>query len=154
MGNLSSKPVPNKKNKGVKIFVMILVFSIAVGIGAIGFWAFDKFFSKEKQTSFVDSAQKYYAVFLTNDQVYFAKVDNREEKFVVLTDIYYLHLRQDLQNPKVQDDSSVSLVKMGNELHGPEDKMYINRDHILFIEPLKTSSKVVDAIYEDKNARK
>lgn len=39
-----------------------------------------------------------------------------------------------------------SLVKLGNELHGPEDKMSINLSQVLFVEDLKVDSKVVEAI--------
>ena len=51
---------------------------------------------------------------------------------------YDLYLAQPTQN--------LSLVKLGNELHGPEDAMYINMDHVLFTEELKEDSRVVDAV--------
>ena len=49
--------------------------------------------------------------------------------------------------------SDAALLKLGNELHGPEDWMRINQDHVLFIEKLKQDSKVSQAIrdYEEKN---
>ena len=40
----------------------------------------------------------------------------------------------------------LSLVKLGNELHGPQDKMEINDAHIIFIESLKQDGRVVEAI--------
>ena len=49
---------------------------------------------------------------------------------------------------------SVSLVKLGDELHGPADKMEINRDQILFIEDLKPNSQVVMAIKNYKTGNK
>lgn len=97
-------------------------------------------------------SNKYQAVFLDNGQVYFGKVAARDMKYIVLTDIYYLQLQQNLQNqnnaPGTQPD--ISLVKLGGELHGPEDKMEIVRDHILFIEDLRNDSKVSTAIRDDK----
>ena len=89
----------------------------------------------------------YQAVFLVNGQVYFGKVANQNSTWVKLTDIYYLQSRSALQN---QDDlgsqQDVTLVKLGQELHGPTDQMQILRDHILFIENLASNSKVLQAI--------
>jgi len=44
------------------------------------------------------------------------------------------------------------LLKLGNEVHGPEDQMEINREHVVFIEKLKTDGKVAKAIaaYKEK----
>jgi len=98
---------------------------------------------------------KYQAVFLTNGQVYFGKIAAHEGNYVELDDIYYLQVKPVLQqgdennnenaNPKDQK-TELSLVKLGNELHGPLDRMMINRDQIVFIEDLKDDSKVSDAI--------
>jgi hypothetical protein len=43
-------------------------------------------------------------------------------------------------------DQGLSLVKLGNELHGPKDEMTINKAHIIFVEDLKADGKVVTAI--------
>ncbi len=91
----------------------------------------------------------YQAVFLTNGQVYFGKVANQKSTWVELTDIYYLQSRDSLQNQDRDDfsnQSDLTLVKLGQELHGPTDYMQILRDHILFIEDLAEDSKVVQAI--------
>jgi hypothetical protein len=57
---------------------------------------------------------------------------------------------QQTVQPKDQSASSnnqqVSLAKLGGELHGPEDVMYVNRDQVLFWENLKDNGKVVTAI--------
>lgn len=99
----------------------------------------------------------YQAVFLTNGQVYFGKLDF-EGHWVKLTDIYYLQVTQNLQAAgsgdqnttatpgTAQNQSNIKLVKLGSELHGPEDAMYIDKDKILFWENMKDDSKVVTAI--------
>lgn len=94
------------------------------------------------------SRDTYQAVFLSNNQVYFGKLSNRSGQYTVLNDIYYLRIAQPLQpKPGAQQPTpDISLVKLGGELHGPTDKMEINRDHILFIEDLKVDSQVVSAI--------
>lgn len=96
---------------------------------------------------------QYQAVFLTNGQVYFGKVKQPEAGTVTLSDIYYLQSNQSTQGSgadNTADDNQLSLVKLGNELHGPEDMMAINRDQILFWENLKDSGKVVQAIKQNQ----
>lgn len=91
---------------------------------------------------------EWQAVFLSNGQVYFGQVINENAETVVLEDIYYLQVTRALQPAEgsTEQQNELSLVKLGNELHGPEDQMQINRAHILFIENLKEEGKVVRAI--------
>lgn len=107
--------------------------------------------------------EKYQAVFLTNGQVYFGKL-KLSGSTVVLKDIYYLQVTQDLQATGNTQESTttpptasnnnqqqrINLVKLGQELHGPEDTMYIERDKILFWENLKDDSRVVESINQAK----
>jgi hypothetical protein len=90
----------------------------------------------------------YHAVFLTNGQVYFGRVTSRNDFEVVLENIYYLQSDKQMIAQGLDNQKELKLIKLGNELHGPEDMMYINRDQVLFIEPLKADSKVVKAISE------
>jgi hypothetical protein len=84
-----------------------------------------------------------YAVFLTNNQVYFGTLAKESDAVLTLKGIYYIQSKgADASNPA----SDVSLLKLGNELHGPEDWMEINRDQILFVEKLKEDGKVAKAI--------
>lgn len=92
---------------------------------------------------------KYQAVFLSNNQVYFGKVVDINRDTLVLSDIYYLRVSQPLQAGNEDEEmTDFSLVKLGNEIHGPEDKMNINLNQVLFIENLKEDSKVTKAIEE------
>jgi len=101
---------------------------------------------------------KYQAVFLTNGQVYFGKVTDVNQQTLVLEDIYYLRSNKGLQIAEEKsattapDADSFSLVKLGQEIHGPEDKMSINLGQVLFVENLKYDSRVAEAIreYESK----
>lgn len=99
-------------------------------------------------------SDKYQAVFLTNNQVYFGKLSRANSSYPVLREIYYLRVTQALQprdpNQPVQQ---LQLVKLGGELHGPEDEMRINKDQILFVEDLKADSQVVAAINEYKKSQ-
>lgn len=112
---------------------------------------------------------KYQAVFLTNGQVYFGKVGFHDSSYVELSDIYYLQVKPVLQQSEGENNNDnkqqqqqeqkteLSLVKLGNELHGPLDRMMINKDQIVFVEDLKDDSKVTDAIVrykQDQGANK
>ena len=93
----------------------------------------------------------WQAVFLTNGQVYFGKIESVHGRYVTLTDIFYLQVSQPLQQPDNADNAqqpNLNLIKLGDELHGPEDAMYIERKNIMFWENLKPSSNVVRAIEE------
>ncbi|HSX00838.1 MAG TPA: hypothetical protein VLF67_01235 [Candidatus Saccharimonas sp.] len=98
--------------------------------------------------------KEYQAVFLTNGQVYFGKVSKIDASYVKLTDIFYLQVQQQVQpdNSKSTDQQQpqVSLAKLGGELHGPEDVMYISRTQVLFWENLKSDGKVTKAISDYK----
>ncbi len=93
---------------------------------------------------------KWQAVFLSNGQVYFGRVVKETSKNVVLREIYYLQVAQPIQPGEAQAAQDLSLVKLGNELHGPMDEMRINRQQVLFIEDLRKDSKVVQAISQYK----
>lgn len=129
---------------GLIVIVLIIIVLSYTGV-----------FGKLKNRVSLGSSNKWQAIFLTNGQVYFGKVTNIDDKSLVLTKIYYLQVEQQLQ-PEKQDTTNqqpkLSLVKLGNELHGPEDQMRINRNQVLFTEDLKDSGKVVTAITDyEKN---
>lgn len=135
----------NKKMAMVAVLVVVLLV-----VAGLGVWAW-------KQMSGTSSAvegNKYQALFLTNGQVYFGKLASVDDKYVKLTDIYYLQVQQSVQptDNKSNNNSNpqVSLAKLGSELHGPEDAMYVNRDQVLFWENLKDDGKVVDAIHKNQ----
>lgn len=94
----------------------------------------------------------YQAVFLSNNMVYFGKISDINDKFITLRDIYYLQVAGQGQNQQ-QKEQNLSLTKLGNELHGPEDKMYINRSEVLFWENLKADGKVSQAIKDFQNKK-
>ena len=109
----------------------------------------------------LDSAVKkdrYQAVFLNSQdgQVYFGKLTAYNQQYYRLTDIFYVRVENKIQ-PEGQAQAnasatqqSISLAKLGNELHGPEDEMFISKDKVLFWENLKNDGQVVKAITEYK----
>ncbi len=124
---------------------------IVAAIGALLVVSVITFFvlSSSSVSSKIDNS-KYQAIFLTNGQVYFGKLSGMNGGYLRLTDIYYLQSSDgegdSLQDSNSDSSSDVQLVKLGEELHGPEDEMVINKDEMLFFENLKSDGKVSKAI--------
>lgn len=95
--------------------------------------------------------ETYQAVFIQNGQVYFGQL-TYSGKWLTLEDVYYLEAREVLQAeegvPPAQDN--IQLVKLGGELHGPTDEMFIAKSNVLFWENMKADSKVMEAIRAHK----
>lgn len=83
---------------------------------------------------------KWQAVFLAGGQVYFGKLTDVGNDYVSLSDVYYLKSANELEQ------SNLNLVKLGGELHGPEDTIYIRKASISFWENMKDTSRVVQTI--------
>lgn len=98
---------------------------------------------------------KYQAVFFTNGQVYFGKLEHFSSGYLRLTDVYYLQTQSngdDSANPQqaASEQQSTTLIKLGEEIHGPEDAMVISEEQVLFYENLKKDSKVAQSIEKHK----
>ncbi|HSX02926.1 MAG TPA: hypothetical protein VLI05_06485 [Candidatus Saccharimonadia bacterium] len=127
------------------------LLSIALILAALTFMGY--YATRAIGSLTADSAVKgkqYQAVFLTNGQVYFGKVSSVDSSYVKLSNIYYLQVQQTVQpkdsSSSANNNQQVSLAKLGGELHGPEDSMFISRSQVLFWENLKDDGKVVKAI--------
>lgn len=102
--------------------------------------------NRNAEAKYVDDS-KLQAVFLNTGQVYFGNVKKMTGEFIELTNIYYLQTSSTGtdQNQQAQN-TSVSLVKLGCELHEPFDKMLINRDQVTFWENLQDNGQVAKAV--------
>jgi hypothetical protein len=131
----------------VKLLVMLWIALSIIALVGIGYRTMGAVTSDVK-------SNEYQVVFLSNDQFYFGKLTRVNAQTMKLTDIYYLQVQQQVQPSTTSTTSTtpqqVQLVKLGNELHGPEDAMYINRQSVLFWENLKNDGKVAKAIAADK----
>ena len=107
----------------------------------------------------IDSG-KYQAVFLTNGQVYFGKLSQQNSTYMRIKEVFYLQRKtttNDKTNPQETTEQStgdVELIKLGNEIHGPEDQMVIPKDQILFYENLKSDGTVAKSISQYQQTQK
>lgn len=137
---------PKKKQSKQKLIVFIGVV-VLLAMGVFGSYLLLR---NSSATSHIES-NKYQAVFFTNGQVYFGKLSPLSGGYMKLEDIYYLQTKSTTasDNPqKTADDSSndVELIKLGNEIHGPEDEMILSKEQVLFFENLKPDSRVSQSI--------
>ncbi|MDP2587115.1 MAG: hypothetical protein Q8P32_05135 [Candidatus Komeilibacteria bacterium] len=142
--------MPKKSGMTSKIVaVIVVIVVILIGLFLVSKYTSWNILNVNKEAA---GATGWQAVFLTNGQVYFGKVAKENNDTIVLEDIYYLQVAQSPQpTPEgQQSEQNLSLVKLGNELHGPKDAMKINMAQVLFTEELKADSKVVDAIVRYK----
>lgn len=99
----------------------------------------------------IDSS-KYQAVFLTNGQVYFGKLHDYYTSRPYLTDVYYIQAPEGNGTSATNvDTSNQQLVKLGSELHAPQNTLILNKDSVLFVENLTDEGKVVQLIKESEN---
>lgn len=134
-----------------KVFKFLFLILIPVVLLGGGFLLFNK--TKSRAVLFDSNASPYYAVFLTNDQVYFGKPILKDNNDFILEDVYYLRASE--ENALISQQESVSsprftLIKLGQEVHGPTDRLFINNKNILFYEQLTNESQVVKSINEAK----
>lgn len=106
----------------------------------------------------VIDSNKYQAVFFTNGQVYFGKLATMSDGYMKLSDVFYLQNKTAAATSENLQDSTtkasdVELIKLGNEVHGPEDAMIISRDQILFFENLKKDGTVTKSIDKYKSSQ-
>lgn len=132
---ISNKHIPVVIAAGLVVLVITAV--IAGTLLLIKFLRYDPY----NKQDFIDQ-DLYQAVFLTNDQIYFGHLKNVSSDYLILYDVYYV---------KVNEAGAGELIKLGAiEPHGPDDKMIINHDQIIFWENIKADSQVTKTIQNMK----
>ena len=113
--------------------IVLIALAVAVGFGG----------KDNAEQKLVDSS-RLQAVFLSTGQVYFGNVKTLNSKYFVVDNIYYLQTSN--TGTTANANTSVSLVKLGCELHSPFDQMVINRSQVTFWENLQDSGQVAKAV--------
>lgn len=151
----NNKTGDDKKGRGMretpkwlKITSVLLLFAgtlIVVGIIAL------LLVNPGNESRLVEK-DKYQAVFLDNSSTpYFGHINRMTDQYIELTSIYYyINVNGSVQpaDSDAEKNVDIRLQKLGCELHGPGDKMVINRDNVLFWENLRTDGQVTKAINE------
>ena len=129
-----------RTSQGFAVVQLVWVFA-GILVIALAAWHFvDRVRNRDVQFS-----TPYQAVLLTNGAVYFGHLQGYGTHQPVLTEVYYVVTQT---NPETKQSSNV-LIKRGKELHEP-DRMYLNPQQILFVEPVGANSKVAQLIAQAK----
>lgn len=122
--------------------VIVLLIALIIFIGTGG---------PKSEDKYVDT-NRLQAVFLNTGQVYFGNIKSLNNKYFVLTNIYYLQTTNG-GNGSSSSGSNVTLVKLGCELHEPYDQMVINSSQVTFWENLQDTGQVAKAVstFEKQN---
>lgn len=125
----------------------IIILSIVVLIFAYFF-----IFSKDKNVAEVTvPEEKWYMVKLSDASVYYGQISDVASDPIVIRNVYYNYDQlkpNESTEGETKDSTSLRLVKRGKESHGPNGTMSIVRSQVLFMEPLKEESKVLQAILD------
>lgn len=122
--------------------VLIVAMLLGVSVGGIGGNEAGYVNKKQMQAVFVN-------VNGTNGgQVYFGNIRDMTKDYIHLTNVYYIQNQTPAQNTAQAESQAYNLVKLGCELHGPEDQMLINRNQVFFWENLKNDSQVAQKAAE------
>lgn len=146
-------PTPVNRHRPEKKQFPLKKISLFTGIGlliAVALIFFVLFFMQRSVGNGAIDSNKYQAVFLTNGNQYFGKLKEVNGETMSLTHVFYLE-RKASDDPEGTEESTapaddIQLIKRGNEIHGPDDEMIIDKRQILFFENLKADGKVSKAI--------
>jgi len=89
----------------------------------------------------VESSSAFWAVYLDSGQIFYGKKGKQNNNYVTMEDVFYYQ-------PGVRSANSenIRIIKVGTEIHQPQDYVYVNKQHIERQEQLSSDSKVVKAI--------
>lgn len=87
----------------------------------------------------------YQIVYLANNQAYFGKLQNTSGEYLYMKTPY---TAQDVKQAADAKDaqSTTTLLKVRDQLYGPDDSIAIRADQVAFWQNLRDDSKVVQAI--------
>ncbi len=150
MGKIKNKQTnkfsdKNDKNKVLNIISIIFGIAVVILIVALLIYIALSNSSSNSESSYIYK-NKLQAVFLNTGQVYFGNIQKINSSYFVLTNIFYLQTNSTATSSKSTSSPSVSLVKLGCELHAPYDRMIINSSQVTFWENLKSTGKVSQAV--------
>jgi hypothetical protein len=134
------KSAMTKNQRGIALLQIIWILAGILVVAAAAWHLADRW--RDSSTQF---PTPYQAVLLSNGSVYFGHLQGYGGRQPVMIDVYYVVTQT---NPDTKQTNNI-LVKRGKELHEP-DRMYLNPNQIILVEPVGTSSKVAQLIAQAK----
>ncbi|MEK7202727.1 MAG: hypothetical protein AAB653_00190 [Patescibacteria group bacterium] len=137
------RPVENKIKLNftlIRLVVFILAFLI------VGLVTYNFFFKHSAANKEEAKNENWYAVKLVNNTTFYGQIKDIKADPIVTSNVYYNYDQEKDSQKQTNETNNLRLVKRGKETHGPAGVMDIVRSQVLFMEPLKADSKVLQAI--------
>jgi len=90
--------------------------------------------------------ESWYAVKLTDDEIYYGKIVDTTADPVIIESVYYDYDQINNEEPSAGENKNIRLVKRGKETQGGDGSMSIVRAQVVYMEPLREDSKILQAI--------
>lgn len=146
---LSGRSSKQEKKKFTKPAIFGAV-GLVVALGLL-WWFFGRNFGVP---SYIETS-KYQVVCLQSGECYFGKISSVSSDTVQIKNVFYVQKTSSATTTETSSDNNLQLIKLGNEVHGPEDLMIISRSQVLYMENLKSDGKVTQTInsYYEQNKK-
>lgn len=128
----------------MRLVVFVLVFLI------IGFTVYNLVFKNQTIFKKISKDQSWYAVKLVNNEIFYGQIKDTKTDPIIMINVYYNYDQDKNDKKEITESVNLRLVKRGKETHGPAGTMDLVRSQVLFMEPLKNDSKVLQAILGDE----
>jgi hypothetical protein len=117
---------------GMILLVVLVLVALGLGIAAV---------VRSPGTGNVLSSSinpsEYQMVYLTNGETYFGKLTAPGGRFYYMRHVYTLTAQA---SPRSGTPLQRTLIKLTNEVHGPEDLLVLNPRQIVYVENLRPNS--------------
>lgn len=90
----------------------------------------------------VIDADRYQAVILSNDKVYFGRIEDVSDEFYRLDDAFFLRE----QRESAEAEPQRALLPVNREIHAPDNTMLIRKDEVVLVENLAADSPILTEI--------
>lgn len=90
----------------------------------------------------VIDADRYQAVILSNDKVYFGQIDDVSDDFYRLDNAFFLRE----QRESAEAEPQRALLPVNREIHAPDNTMLIRKDEVVLVENLAEDSPILTEI--------
>jgi hypothetical protein len=129
--------------------IRLIVFILAILV--VGATVYGLFF-RPKGAGQRLKDENWYAVKLVNGEVIYGQILDIKADPVAMTNVYYNYDQAQSTGPAkdqtktIGENGNLRLVKRGKETQGGNGSMNVVRGQVLYMEPLKSDSKVLQAI--------
>lgn len=118
---------------------LVAGLAFAVVLALAGYGLFDLVRPRGTLSTTIDR-ERFQAVVLSSGVVYFGHLRVADDEFYELRDAYFI---QEVKKAGAETERRV--LPLTQEIHGPENRMLIPREHVVSVENLRPDSPVAKA---------